>query len=29
MLEVWRTASRFDPARGKATTWILTMTHRR
>ncbi|SMD17968.1 sigma-70 family RNA polymerase sigma factor [Lentzea albidocapillata] len=29
MLEVWRTASRFDPDRGKATTWILTMTHRR
>ncbi|WP_425459937.1 sigma-70 family RNA polymerase sigma factor [Lentzea flaviverrucosa] len=29
MLEVWRTASRFDPERGKAMTWILTMTHRR
>ncbi|WP_329791475.1 ECF RNA polymerase sigma factor SigK [Lentzea sp. DG1S-22] len=29
MLEVWRTASRFDPGRGKATTWIMTMTHRR
>ncbi|MDX8054474.1 sigma factor [Lentzea sp. BCCO 10_0798] len=26
---MWRTAGRFDPARGKATTWILTMTHRR
>ncbi|HEX7309448.1 MAG TPA: ECF RNA polymerase sigma factor SigK [Lentzea sp.] len=29
MLEVWRTASRFDADRGKAMTWILTMTHRR
>ncbi|GGN28800.1 RNA polymerase sigma factor SigK [Lentzea pudingi] len=29
MLEVWRTASRFDPSRGKATTWIMTMAHRR
>ncbi|GGU42907.1 sigma-70 family RNA polymerase sigma factor [Lentzea flava] len=29
MLEIWRTASRFDPERGKAMTWILTMTHRR
>jgi RNA polymerase sigma-70 factor, ECF subfamily len=29
MLEVWRTASRFDPDRGRATTWIMTMTHRR
>ncbi|GLY46900.1 ECF RNA polymerase sigma factor SigK [Lentzea sp. NBRC 102530] len=29
MLEVWRTASRFDPDRGKAMTWILTMAHRR
>ncbi|MFD4668664.1 sigma factor [Lentzea sp. NPDC058450] len=29
MLEVWRTASRFDPERGQAMTWILTMTHRR
>lgn len=29
MLEVWRTASRFDPDRGKAMTWILTMSHRR
>ncbi|MFD9697495.1 sigma-70 family RNA polymerase sigma factor [Lentzea sp. NPDC059081] len=29
MLEVWRTATRFDPGKGKATTWILTLTHRR
>jgi RNA polymerase sigma-70 factor (ECF subfamily) len=29
LIEVWRTATRFDPARGSATTWILTMAHRR
>jgi RNA polymerase sigma-70 factor (ECF subfamily) len=29
MLEVWRTATRFDPDRGSANTWILTLTHRR
>lgn len=29
MLQVWRTASRFDPERGRATTWILTTAHRR
>src|SRR5690349_12776839 len=29
LVEVWRTASRFDPARGTATTWIHTMAHRR
>lgn len=28
-LEVWQTASRFDPNKGGATTWILTMAHRR
>jgi RNA polymerase sigma-70 factor, ECF subfamily len=27
--EMWRTASRFDPDRGGAQTWILTMAHRR
>lgn len=29
MLEVWRSASRFDPDRGSGQSWILTMTHRR
>jgi RNA polymerase sigma-70 factor, ECF subfamily len=29
LLEVWRTASRFDPAKGSATTWVLTIAHRR
>ena len=29
LLEVWRTARRYDPARGAAHTWISTMTHRR
>jgi RNA polymerase sigma-70 factor (ECF subfamily) len=29
MLEVWRAASRFDPARGNASTWALTIAHRR
>jgi RNA polymerase sigma-70 factor (ECF subfamily) len=29
MLEVWRSASRFDPDRGSATTWALTIAHRR
>lgn len=29
LLEVWRNATRFDPARGSANTWIMTMTHRR
>ena len=28
-LEMWKTAARFDTARGKAMTWILTMAHRR
>jgi RNA polymerase sigma factor (sigma-70 family) len=26
---VWRTAARFMPERGKASTWILTLVHRR
>jgi RNA polymerase sigma-70 factor (ECF subfamily) len=29
LLEVWRAASRFDPARGGAATWVLTIAHRR
>jgi RNA polymerase sigma-70 factor, ECF subfamily len=29
LLEVWRTASRFDPNRGSATTWVMTIAHRR
>jgi RNA polymerase sigma-70 factor (ECF subfamily) len=28
-LEVWRQASRFDPDRGSAQAWILTIAHRR
>jgi RNA polymerase sigma-70 factor (ECF subfamily) len=29
MLEVWRTASRFDAAKGSASAWALTIAHRR
>jgi RNA polymerase sigma-70 factor (ECF subfamily) len=29
LLEVWQTAPRFDPNKGKAVTWMLTMAHRR
>jgi RNA polymerase sigma-70 factor (ECF subfamily) len=28
-LTIWRSASRFMPERGKASTWILTLVHRR
>ena len=28
-LAIWRTAARFVPERGKASTWILTLVHRR
>lgn len=28
-LEIWRRASRFDAARGSATSWIMTLTHAR
>ena len=29
LVEVWRMAARFDPARGSATAWICTIAHRR
>lgn len=29
LLEVWRTAARFDPAVGGAATWVMTIAHRR
>lgn len=29
MVEVWRTATRYDRDRGSARSWILTMAHRR
>jgi RNA polymerase sigma-70 factor, ECF subfamily len=29
LLEVWRSAARFDPARGSAMTWAMTIAHRR
>lgn len=29
LVEVWRTATRFDPDRGSAAGWILTIAHRR
>lgn len=28
-LEVWRTASAYDPSKGSALAWLLTMAHRR
>ena len=28
-LDVWRNAHRFVPERAKASTWILTLAHRR
>ena len=28
-LQVWRTATRFDPDRGRAKTWVLVLAHRR
>jgi RNA polymerase sigma-70 factor (ECF subfamily) len=29
LLEVWRTAARFDPSMGGAATWVMTIAHRR
>ncbi|MGW0181617.1 sigma-70 family RNA polymerase sigma factor [Nocardia sp. NPDC003345] len=28
-LQTWRTAANFDPARGSAVTWLMTLAHRR
>ncbi|WBQ02272.1 sigma-70 family RNA polymerase sigma factor [Kribbella sp. CA-293567] len=29
MVEIWRTATRYDADRGSLTSWVLTMAHRR
>ena len=29
LLEVWRSAGRFDPGAGSASAWIMTLAHRR
>jgi RNA polymerase sigma-70 factor, ECF subfamily len=29
LLEVWRTAARFEPGRGSAQAWVATIAHRR
>jgi RNA polymerase sigma-70 factor (ECF subfamily) len=29
LLEVWRTAARYDPEAGSAAAWIMTLAHRR
>ncbi len=29
LIDVWRTASRFDPDRGSAVAWVMTIAHRR
>lgn len=29
LVDLWRTATSFDPTRGSASTWIMTIAHRR
>src|SRR6185312_7728527 len=29
LLEAWRTASRYDPSRGSAMSWLMMLAHRR
>ncbi|KAB1637200.1 sigma-70 family RNA polymerase sigma factor [Pseudoclavibacter terrae] len=29
LLEIWQTAASYSPSKGKATTWMLTVAHRR
>jgi RNA polymerase sigma-70 factor (ECF subfamily) len=29
LLEIWRTAFRFDPGKGSAMAWVMTVAHRR
>jgi RNA polymerase sigma-70 factor, ECF subfamily len=29
LLEIWRTAGKFDPGRGSAMTWVMMIAHRR
>jgi RNA polymerase sigma-70 factor (ECF subfamily) len=29
MLEIWRRAARFDPAKGSGTSWVMMLAHRR
>nr|WP_279497811.1 sigma-70 family RNA polymerase sigma factor [Actinomadura rubrisoli] len=29
LIALWRTASRFDPERGSAMSWVMTLAHRR
>lgn len=29
LIDLWRTATRYDPSRGSVTTWAITLAHRR